>query len=264
MKLLTGPDTRVASLLDHPADEVRIDPTWWSWSGAHGGLAVALAAAAMRRSVGEDVELRSVTAQLLAPIDGAARFDADVVRRGRSVLAATGTAVQDDRLRLSAGAVFGRPGRGPAAAGPPAPVALPPDELDPFFVPLDVLPFTAHIDVRPVGENRPFAGGTTAELTAWVRLTDDDRPVDELRTIVLLDCLAPPIAAVLPAMAAVPTVELSVHLAPAVRSATSPWVLIRTRTDLAVGDGWCSDRLDAWAPDGSHLASATQLRLVLG
>jgi hypothetical protein len=115
-----------------------------------------------------------------------------------------------------------------------------------------------------VGENRPFAGGDDPELTAWVRFVDDDRPVDELRTVVLMDCLAPSIAAVLPAMAAVPTVELSVHLRPAVRRATSPWVLLRARTDLAPGDGWCSERLDLWAPDGTHLASATQLRLVLG
>ena len=111
---------------------------------------------------------------------------------------------------------------------------------------------------------QPHGEILTAELTAWVRVVDDDRPVDELRTVVLMDCLAPSIAAVLPSMAAVPTVELSVHLSPAVATATSPWVLLRARTDLAVGDGWCSERLDAWAHDGTHLASATQLRLVLG
>jgi len=264
VKLLTSADTRLASLLDHRADEVRIDPSWWSWSGAHGGLAVALAAAAMQRAVGDDIALRSVTAQLLAPIDGAARFDADVVRRGRSVVAATGSAVQDGRPRLSATAVFGRGGRGPAVPPSPAPASPPVDDLERFAVPLDVLPFAAHTDVRPVGGSRPFTGGTEAELTAWIRLVDDDRPVDELRMIVLMDCLAPSIAAVLPAMAAVPTVELGVHLAPAVRTATSPWVLVRSRTDLAAGDGWCSERLDAWAPDGAHLAGATQLRLVLG
>ena len=42
MKRLTGPHTRVATRLDPPADEGRIDPGWWSWSGAHGGLSVAL------------------------------------------------------------------------------------------------------------------------------------------------------------------------------------------------------------------------------
>jgi len=263
VKLLTGPDTRLATLLDHPADEVRVDPGWWSWSGAHGGLSVALVAAAMRRAVGDDVALRSVTAQLLAPITDRIRLEADVLRRGRSVVTVAGTARQDGRPYLTATGVFGRPGRTTTAPRPPAPRSPAIDDLERFVAPLDVLPFTQHTEVRPVGHNRPFTGGTTAELTAWVRLTDDDRPVDELRMVVLLDCLAPSIAAVLPAMAAVPTIELSVHLGREVRSATSPWVLLHSRTDLA-DDGWCSERLDAWSPDGTHLATATQLRLVLG
>jgi acyl-CoA thioesterase len=263
VKLLTGPDTRLATLLDHPADEVRVDPGWWSWSGAHGGLSVALVTAALRRAVGDDIPLRSVTAQLLAPIDDRVRLEADVLRRGRSVVTATGSARQDGRPHLTATAVFGRPGRTTTSPAPPAPLSPPRDALAPFLVPRDVLPFTQHTEVRPVGINRPFEGGTTAELTAWVRLTDDDRPVDELRMIVLLDCLAPSIAAVLPAMTAVPTVELTVHLGRDVRSATSPWILVHSRTDLA-DDGWCSERLDAWSPDGTHLAAATQLRLVLG
>ena len=61
MKLLTSADTRLASLLDHRADEVRIDPSRWSWSGAHGGLAVAPAPASMQRALGEDVALPSIT-----------------------------------------------------------------------------------------------------------------------------------------------------------------------------------------------------------
>jgi hypothetical protein len=77
VKLLTGPDTRLTTLLDHPADEVGVDPGWWSWSGAHGGLSVALVAAAMRRAVGDDVALRSVTAQLLAPITDRVRLEAE-------------------------------------------------------------------------------------------------------------------------------------------------------------------------------------------
>ena len=186
-----------------------------------------------------------------------------MLRRGRSVVTVAGSARQDGRPHLTATAVFGHPGRRTSTPRPPAPLSPSRDELERFVAPLDVLPFAGHTEVRPVGLNRPFAGGTTAELTAWVRLTDDDRPVDELRMVVLLDCLAPSIAAVLPAMTAVPTVELSVHLGREVRAATSPWVLIHTRTDLA-DDGWCSERLDAWSPDGTHLAAATQLRLVLG
>jgi hypothetical protein len=264
MKLLTSPDTRLSTLLDQPADTVRIDPTWWSWNGAHGGLSVALVVGAMRRAVDGDVPLRSVSAQLVAPVNDEVRFEADVLKRGRSVVMARGAALQDGRPHVTASAVFGNAGRGPLVAAPPAPVSPPIDSLEPFFVPVDWLPFTAHTEVRPVGDARPFASGTTAELTAWVRLTDDDRPVDEARLIVLFDCLAPSVAAVLPAMAAVPTIELGVQLGSAVRTAASPWVLVRCRTDVGAEDGWCTDRLDAWGPDGTHLGSAHQVRLVLG
>ncbi len=264
MKLLTGPDTHLATLLDEPADEVRIDPGWWSWSGAHGGLSVALLTGAMRRAVGEDAALRSVSAQLLRPVNDRIRLDADVLKRGRSVVVASGMARQDGVPTRTATAVFGHPGRGPVAAGPQMPAAPPAEVLERFTIPRDVLPFAAHTEVRPVGDARPFAGGEVAELTAWVRFVDDDRAVDELRMVVLMDCLAPSIAAVMPSMTAVPTIELGVHLTPAVQAATSPWVLLRARTDQAAGDGWTSERLDAWAPDGTHLATATQLRLTLG
>jgi acyl-CoA thioesterase len=264
MKLLTTADTRLATMLAEPADEVRIAPTWWSWSGAHGGLAVALVTTALRRAVGDAGPLRSVSAQLLAPVTDAVRLEADVLRRGRSVVTASGVARQDGRPHVVATTVFGRPGRGPAAVGPLPPPSPHPEELERFRPPAEVLPFSTHTDIRPVGDARPFAGGDTAELIAWVRLTDDDQPVDEVRLVLLFDCLAPSIAAVLPAMTAVPTVELGVQLSPAVAAAISPWVLLRSRTELAGDDGWCSERLDAWAPDGTHLGMAHQLRLVLG
>jgi hypothetical protein len=52
-------------------------------------------------------------------------------------------------------------------------------------------------------------------------------------------------------------------LSDVVASTTSPWVLIRCRTDVGAADGWCTDRLDAWTPDGRHLAAGHQVRLVL-
>lgn len=264
MKLLTSPDTRLSTLLAGPADEVRIDPSWWSFSGAHGGLSVALLTGAMRRAGGEDVPLRSVSAQFLRPVDGPFRLEADVLKRGRSVTVASGTGRQDGRPHVTATAVFGRPGRGPAVVSPAMPASPPIDAIEPLSMPTGTLPFFDHTEIRPVGDTRPFAAGPRAELVAWVRLVDDDRPVDEDRLLVLLDCLPPAVAAVLPTMTPVPTIELGVQLSEAARSATSPWVLIRCRTAVGAADGWTTDRLDAWSPDGTHLATAHQLRLVLG
>jgi acyl-CoA thioesterase len=264
VKLLTNADTHLATLLDHPADEVRIDPGWWSFSGAHGGLSVALLAGAMRRAVGADIPLRSVSAQFLRPVDGPMRRDAEVLKQGRSLAVASSTGRVEGRPHLVASAVFGRPGRGPAVPSPAMPWSPPIEETDRLEMPTLTLPFFAHTEIRPLGDTRPFAGGDRAELVAWVRLVDDDQPVDELRLVVLFDCLAPALSAVMPTMAAIPTIELGVHLTPAVRTATSPWILLRARTELAGEDGWCSEQLEAWGPDGRFYGTATQLRLTLG
>ena len=104
--------------------------------------------------------------------------------------------------------------------------------------------------------------GPTAELTAWIRLVVDDEPPDEARLVVLLDSLAPSYAAVLSTLAPIPTIELTVRPTAALASAASPWVLVRARTNVAGESGWIDETLDAWGPDGVHLAHGSQLRLL--
>lgn len=77
-----------------------------------------------------------------------------------------------------------------------------------------------------------------------------------------MDSLAPSYAALLDAPVAIPTVTFSVTLSGAFASKSSPWILLRARTELESEDGWLHERLDAWTPEGVHLASAEQLRVV--
>lgn len=130
---------------------------------------------------------------------------------------------------------------------------------DVFQVPVDFVPIAAATEIRPVGSRRPYASGDRAELTAWVRMAEDDLPPDGLRLIFLLDALAPSYAAVLSELRPVPTVELSVRPQPA--QPTSPWVLLQARTVAASG-GWIDEHIDAWDVDGTHLASGHQLRVL--
>jgi hypothetical protein len=39
-------------------------------------------------------------------------------------------------------------------------------------------------------------------------------------------------------------------------------VLLHARTRAASGDGWIDEEIHAWGPDGTHLGSAQQLRLI--
>jgi acyl-CoA thioesterase len=154
--------------------------------------------------------------------------------------------------------------RNPMPVSPPAPPAPPPECLDVFAIPVELVPVAEQTEIRPVGHDRPFAGGDTPELLAWIRLVEDDRPPDAARLTFLLDALAPAHAAVLTQPMAMPTVHLTMQLDGRLGTTDSPWVLLRARSSRASADGWLQEDIDAWAPDGTHLASARQLRLVTG
>jgi hypothetical protein len=125
-------------------------------------------------------------------------------------------------------------------------------------------PIGAFLEVRPTDDSRPYAGGTRPVLTAWLRLTEDDRPPDLYRLTMLMDALAPSYAAIPTAPRPIPTVELTVRCTDDLLRATSPWILLRASTTWASADGWLNEHLDAWDPARTHLASADQLRTVSG
>jgi hypothetical protein len=143
-------------------------------------------------------------------------------------------------------------------AAPPAPPA---SDCELFIVPPDFVPIATYMEIRPVGSNRPYAGGSEPELTAWIRLAEDDEPPDVYRFLLLMDALAPSYAAVLTDLQLIPTVELTVHTGPGLQQATSPWILMQARTRWADASGWMDEQIDAWDPDGIHLGSAHQLRV---
>ena len=233
----------------------------WGFGGLHGGLTLALLAERMQRAVGAGA-LRSVAAQYHRPLRRPFQIETEVTRQGRTMAATSATASVDGSRAVTASGIFAA-GEGravPLAASAP-PDAPPPADCPVFTIPTELVPFAQHTEIRPVGANRPFASGREPELTAWIRLVDDDEPPDALRLIVLMDSLAPSSAAVLDAPVAIPTIELSVRPTGAIGE-RSPWVLLRSTT-RSVHGGWVDESIDAWSIDGAHLATATQLRLVM-
>lgn len=254
-----------ALLAETPRGEIEVPPEMWGFGGVHGGLATALAVSAMRELV-DLPRLHGVTAQFARPVDGPLTVHAELVRAGRSASVATAEVRTRGRRALTLSAVFGARSskrRAPEVA-PIAPDVPPVDACDVFEIPLEFVPFARYTEIRPTDAARPFGAGPEPELTAWIRFVDDDVPPDELRLVTLMDALAPSLTAVLSDPAAAPTVELSVHPSVALARASSPWVLLRARTRLAEPGGWFSEQLDAWGPDGTHLGSAQQLRLLMG
>jgi hypothetical protein len=234
----------------------------WGFGGLHGGLTLALLAKVTYPGADAGM-MRSATVRLHRPIDQAFTVVITRPRRGRA--SADAFPSDGDRSCLAsaslvAGAV--RP-QWLQPVAPDCPSVPPHGNCERFAIPPGLAPIGQFLEVRPTDGRRPYAGGPRPVLTAWLRLTEDDRPPDIYRLITLTDALAPSYAAVLTTPQAIPTVELTVRYAGGLRRASSPWILLRASTTWVSADGWLNEHLDAWDPTGTHLASADQLRTII-
>ncbi|WP_424890820.1 thioesterase family protein [Streptomyces sp. XH2] len=236
------------------------------FGGFHGGLTLALMASAMQdaaQKISPGLRLQSATARFLRPIGDDFRLETSLIRAGRTLTTLGADAVTEKGIHVAGSAVFGNPQ--PAewqTFAPAAPKAPAPEECEVFVIPPEFVAISTYLEIRPVGPNRPYAGGAEPELIAWIRITEDERPPDALRFVFLMDSLAPSYAAVLSTLALVPTVELTVRTSSNLAQASSPWILLRARTRSATAEGWVDEEIDAWGRDGAHLGSAQQLRIV--
>lgn len=242
---------------------INLPPSWWGFGGLHGGLALSLLTAAMRdRSRGR--VLQQISGRFRRALRTPFALAVHEPSEGKAVSWLDAEAVEGGHVAISASALFAVSGREHAQAIEPKMPAAPPWSHCPIFtVPAEFVPFARRTEIRPVGNTRPFSAGVEPELIAWLRLVDDDLPPDEVRLVVLMDALAPSYAAVLPAPVALPTITFTVTPGSGLAQATSPWILLRARTDTCRRDGWLLERLDAWSPNGKHIGSAEQLRVVM-
>lgn len=237
------------------------DPRTHGFGGVHGGLILALLTSAMQRRV-PDALLQSASARLHRAVTE--KFEVSTaLRRSGSISTLTAEATTDQGPHIDASAVFaGARTVDCPPVTPPAPPAPQPLECEVYQIPPEFVPISIYWQIRPVGPNRPYAGCDEPELTAWVRLVEDDAPPDPHRLVLLMDALAPSYSAVLSDLVLIPTVELTVRpRVTALAAASSPWVLLHARTLSADTSGWSEEVIDAWDPDGVHLGSAHQLRL---
>ena len=246
-----------------PGAQLELDASWWGFGGLHGGLALSLLTAAMCKQH-PGLVMQQVSAQYRRALRKPFTLDVSASTAGRTVSWLDARAVEDGRVALSASALFTNPGQesGPVIS-PPRPAAPPPSQCPVFTIPTEFVPFAHRTEIRPVGKVRPFSGAAEPELIAWLRLVEDDLPPDSARLIVLMDALAPSYSAVLHTPVALPTVTFTVTPGSGLAQASSPWVLLRARTDSRRQDGWLLERLDAWTPEGAHLGSAEQVRVAV-
>ena len=244
---------------------IDVDPTWRTWTGVHGGLLAALA-------IGEAVDLaptqpiRAVHALFLAPLRAAAaRIESDVLRRGRSTTIVTADVAdaRSGREAMHLQALLGTAGEGPEHDGSQAPDVPAVGECEPFELPVELVPFARHLEIRPANAARPLAGGDQAELVAWIRLRTPGGLSGTQALTILTDALPPAVYAVVRRPVPIPSADLSIHFGPnADRADAGEWHLVRTAAESA-GAGWTVDDSRVWDRHGRLLASARQSRRVL-
>lgn len=262
---MTDQFTTLHRLLDgHTVDSERLR-TVYGFGGLHGGILSAMLLGRMRSAV--DVSFRPVelTTQFIVPTREMPSFHVSVLRRGRRNAQVTATATAPDgSIVATADAVFAACADTPIthrlSPGPPSGVT-PIESASPIVIDPQFMPLATAFEIRPATSTLPYTGGEDAELCAWIRLTGP-APEPQSRLLILADALAPSYAATLSVLAPIPTVRMAVHFAPTTQSIDDEWVLLRARTPHADDDGWLSESLDLWTPDGVHLASSTQLRIV--
>jgi acyl-coenzyme A thioesterase PaaI-like protein len=260
---LTVNSTPGAVLADHPVGRLHADRGLWGFGGLHGGLVLARLAQAMGAAAPTGL-LRSATARFHRPVRDEWSIETSVTRIGRTATTAVARAVTDRGTNVDASAVFTTPGGARwETVSPAMPAAAPPESLDVFTIPPEIVPFASHVEIRPATDALPYSGAPEPELVAWIRFVEDDRPPDLPRLITLLDALAPSYLATVTDLTLAPTVELTVTPADGLGTASSPWVLLRATTRSASSSGWIDEVIDAWGPDGHHLGSAHQLRVAV-
>ncbi len=234
---------------------------WSSLVGIHGGYTAAIVVNAMTAAVNDPSRaLRSFAAQFAAvPRPGPVEIEVSVERVGRSMTTTSARLLQEGRVLQVAHAV-----NSTSRPGMPYDEYVCPRDADPGdtprFAPPGGVGHFGNADVRLDPDVVPFGGGKEAWVAAWLRPLDGE-PIDAAWLVAMCDVLPPAVftRTTVPVKAA--TIEYVVHLAtgePFVPAGAH--VHLSCRSPLSK-EGFAVEDATMWAPDGTVLAVARQIRL---
>jgi len=207
----------LSSLRDSPVNRADVSRHWSQGRSVYGGMAAALAVAAMRKQVAADRSLRSLMVSFVGPLQpGGSDVGSRVLREGGNVSQTSAEITQHGEVRLQALAAWGKPRQGlsiavdhgfAAADGgvPPPPVAAagtgpggsgtgkpgvnrPLPQQDPKRMP----GFLRFFDGAWFGGGAPMSGEAKNQINVWAAHRADMRGFPEEAIVAIAD-LPPPV-----------------------------------------------------------------------
>ena len=241
---------------------------WWVDRGPHGGFLAALMLRALRTTVDDPSrQIRSLTVHYIAPpTHGPIEVNTSIERVGKSRISASARLDQDGETKAIALAAFSSEWESVEWAETTMPAVAAYADVDTLPATQGLTPrFFENFDARPVIGDWPFTGGTKALSGGWIRLAEP-RPIDELAVAAFADAWMPSVFVRLDRPMAVPTVDLTVHFRtalPPTDVGSEDFVLAVFRSENAA-DGFFVEDGEIWSPNGTLIAQARQLGVLMG
>jgi len=247
---------------------LEVDDGWQQGRGAYGGLVVGAMVRAAMQAVGDDSRrVRSVNAELLAPVPvGASLLEVETVRTSsalsvlRVVLRAEAEGEGASPL-YTATVLCARDREGTPAWDLAPPPSLPPVAPLPAMPPQPgVMPvFTQHFEYHPVGP-APYAG-TEPRAEGYVRPRDPGSRVDAAMLAALADCYWPAAFGRFEAPRPIATIAYALAI---VDDRLDPDARIYQRAVCNhVAGGYAHETRTIWSPDGRLLATNQQVIAII-
>ena len=246
-----------------------VGETWRAGRGPHGGYLAALILRGLIEEVGDPArEPRSLTIHYArAPQPGPVRLAVTVERAGRSLSTVSARLEQEGELMALVLAAFSVPWPALEAHELPMPEVPPPERrrAEPIPVGPGIPAFLQHMVMAPRIGVAPFTGSDAPmDVGGWVGL-HEPQLLDAPAVALLTDAwLSPPFVR-LSEPAVSPTIDLTIHFRatlPRAEAHPDDLCLARFRTGL-VHDGFFDNDAVIWAADGTVLAQARQLALLM-
>jgi acyl-coenzyme A thioesterase PaaI-like protein len=238
------------------------DETWLQGRSLFGGLQLAWLARAGAVVAGEDRALRTLHAQLLAPVPaGSVTVAATVLRAGSRVSTVRAWLEVGDAVVAEALATFARGWDGGLVHDVPA-AAVPPS-LD-AWRPLPRVPglpsFLQHVDLRMPAGAAPYQGGR-AEVAGFARFHEGG-PWDAVHAVGVFDVLPPAALMAVRGVTPAATADVTVDLVGPLPASSSDHVWISGAAQGG-GRGLIAQRSGMWTTSGQLVGWMRQLVAVV-